>query len=86
MQYITDVHYVVVREDDKLWPLPDRVGRQELEVVMGSEHISFTTSKIGSLLNVQESKDPEGYRAFYYLIQDLKALVFSLIATHFKVY
>lgn len=30
------------REDDKNWPEPDRVGRQELEVVMGNEHISFT--------------------------------------------
>ena len=23
------------------WPAPDRVGRQELEVVIGNEHISF---------------------------------------------
>ena len=28
-------------EDDKLWPVPDRVGRQELEIVLGNEHISF---------------------------------------------
>lgn len=42
-------------------------------------------SKIGSLLDVQESKDPEGLRIFYYLIQDLKCLVFSLITLHFKV-
>ena len=34
-------------EDDALWPQPDRVGRQELEIVIGDEHISFTTSKIG---------------------------------------
>jgi Mago nashi protein len=34
---------------------------------------------------VQESEDPEGLRVFYYLVQDLKALVFSLIALHFKV-
>ena len=27
------------------------------------------TSKIGSLLDVQESKDPEGLRIFYYLVQ-----------------
>ena len=25
----------------------DQVGRQELEIVIGDEHISFTTSKIG---------------------------------------
>ncbi|KAI8621284.1 Mago nashi protein [Chytriomyces sp. MP71] len=75
----------VMKEDDKEWPLPDRVGRQELEIVMGNEHISFTTSKIGSLIDVNDSKDPEGLKVFYYLIQDLKCLVFSLISLHFKV-
>lgn len=43
------------------------------------------TAKIGSLVDVQESSDPDGLRVFYYLIQDLKALVFSLISLHFKV-
>ncbi|KAJ3293243.1 Protein mago nashi 2 [Borealophlyctis nickersoniae] len=75
----------IMKEDDKLWPSPDRVGRQELEIVLGNEHISFATSKIGSLIDVQESKDPEALRVFYYLIQDLKCLVFSLIALHFKI-
>ncbi|KAJ3332658.1 hypothetical protein HDU76_013472 [Blyttiomyces sp. JEL0837] len=74
----------VMKEDDNLWPLPDRVGRQELEIVLGNEHISFTTAKIGSLIDVQDSKDPEGLRVFYYLVQDLKCLVFSLISLHFK--
>lgn len=36
-------------------------------------------------MDVQESADPEGLRVFYYLVQDLKALVFSLISLHFKV-
>ncbi|KAF7121145.1 hypothetical protein RHSIM_Rhsim13G0168700 [Rhododendron simsii] len=67
------------------WPEPDRVGRQELEIVMGNEHISFTTSKIGSLVDVQSSKDPEGLRIFYYLVQVLKCFVFSLISLHFKI-
>lgn len=58
-----------MKEDDSSWPEPDRVGRQELEIVMGNEHISFTTSKIGSLMDVQTSKDPEGLRIFYYLVQ-----------------
>ncbi|KAJ3417214.1 Protein mago nashi 2 [Chytridiales sp. JEL 0842] len=75
----------VMKEDDNLWPEPDRVGRQELEIVIGNEHISFTTSKIGSLVDVQNSKDPEGLRVFYYLVQDLKCLVFSLISLHFKI-
>lgn len=43
------------------------------------------TAKIGSLVDVTESEDPEGLRVFYYLVQDLKALVFSLISLHFKV-
>lgn len=35
-------------------------------------------------MDVTESQDPEGLRVFYYLVQDLKALVFSLISLHFK--
>lgn len=34
----------ITREDDRNWPEPDREGRQELEVKMGSEHIHFTVS------------------------------------------
>lgn len=47
-----------MKEDDANWPEPDRVGRQELEIVMGGEHVSFTAAKVGSLLDVQSSKDP----------------------------
>lgn len=69
----SDLVYVffvqILKEDDNQWPEPDRVGRQELEIVMGNEHISFTTSKIGSLVDVQSSNDPEGLRIFYYLVQ-----------------
>ncbi len=36
-------------------------------------------------MDVSESEDPEGLRVFYYLAQDLRALVFSLISLHFKV-
>ena len=75
----------LLKEDDQLWPPPDRIGRQELEIVMGDEHISFTTSKIGSLIDVNNCKDPEGLKCFYYLVQDLKCLVFSLIGLHFKI-
>lgn len=75
----------IMHEDDGLWPPPDRVGRQELEIVIDDEHISFTTSKTGSLLDVNTSKDPEGLRTFYYLVQDLKCFVFSLISLHFKI-
>jgi protein mago nashi len=47
--------------------------------------LRYQTAKIGSLQDVQDSADPEGLRVFYYLVQDLKALVFSLISLHFKV-
>lgn len=92
------------REDDTKWPQKNKDGRQELEIRLGGEHISFEvglilrpilmsmltscctqTAKIGSLVDVNESEDPEGLRVFYYLVQDLKALVFSLISLHFKV-
>ncbi|KAK9842486.1 hypothetical protein WJX81_002267 [Elliptochloris bilobata] len=75
----------IMKEDDSNWPQPDRVGRQELEIILGDQHISFTTTKLGSLMQVQQSKDPEGLRAFYYLVQDVKCLVFSLISAHFKI-
>uniref|UniRef100_A0A7S3DCE1 Mago nashi n=1 Tax=Palpitomonas bilix TaxID=652834 RepID=A0A7S3DCE1_9EUKA len=75
----------VMKEDDSNWPEPDQVGSQELEIVLGDEHISFKTSKIGSLVDVQSSKDADGLRIFYYLVQDLKCLVFSLISLHFKI-
>ena len=75
----------ILKEDDKEWPQPDKVGRQELEVVLGNEHISFTTSKFGSFSEVRSSKAPEGLTVFYYLLQDLKCLVLSIISLHFRV-
>jgi len=75
----------VLKEDDGQWPAPDRVGRQELEIVCGTEHISFVTSKIGSLVDVEDSKDAEGLKIFYFLVQDLRCFVFSLIGLHFKI-
>jgi protein mago nashi len=85
------------------WPQKNKDGKQELEIRIGNDHISFEvrrhtkprlscvranrwqTAKIGSINDVTESADPEGLRVFYYLVQDLKALVFSLIALHFKI-
>jgi protein mago nashi len=75
----------ILKEDDKAWPEPDRIGKQELEIVCGGEHIFFETSKIGSLIDVDSSGDPEGLKVFYYLVQDLKCFVFSLIRMHFKI-
>ncbi|CAF3547519.1 unnamed protein product [Rotaria socialis] len=75
----------IMKEDDAVWPPQDRTGRQELEIVLGDEHISFTTAKIGSLIDINNSRDPDGLRCFYYLVQDLKCIVFSLIGLHFKI-
>ena len=75
----------ILKEDDKEWPRKNVVGRQELEIRLGNEHISFETAKLGALADVQDSRDPEGLRVFYYLVQDLKCLVFSLISLHFKI-
>ncbi|KAE8676796.1 Protein mago nashi-like protein [Hibiscus syriacus] len=54
----------IMREDDNNWPEPDRVGRQELEIVMGNEHISFTTSKIGPLLMFRAVRIRKGFAYF----------------------
>jgi protein mago nashi len=32
----------ILKEDDKLWPMPDRDGRQELEIIYQGEHIRFS--------------------------------------------
>jgi len=75
----------ILKEDDSKWPPPNAVGRQELEVVCGDQHISFVTAKIGSLVEVEDSKDPDGLKLFYFLVQDLRCFVFSLIGLHFKI-
>uniref|UniRef100_A0A2K6D215 Protein mago nashi homolog n=1 Tax=Macaca nemestrina TaxID=9545 RepID=A0A2K6D215_MACNE len=74
----------ITKEDDALWPPPDRAGQHEREPPC-LVHISFATSKIGSLIDINQSKDPEGLRVFYHLVQDLKCLVFSLTGLHFKI-
>lgn len=75
----------IIKEQDDNWPASDRVGRQELEIILNGKHHQFVTSKIGALADVTTSEDPEGLRVFYYLVQDLKCLVFSLISLHFRI-
>ncbi|ODQ57272.1 hypothetical protein WICANDRAFT_35832, partial [Wickerhamomyces anomalus NRRL Y-366-8] len=75
----------ILKEDDAKWPPKNRDGKQELEIKAGRYHISFETTKLGSLTDVRNSEDPEGLRVFYYFVQDIKALIFSLISLHFKV-
>lgn len=75
----------IMQQNDRAWPLPDRVGRQELEIINGEEHISFTTCKLGSISAVEHSDDPVGLGSFYYLINDIKSFLLDLIAMHYKI-
>merc|ERR1711966_295795 len=74
----------ITQVDDQNWEEP-KARQQELEIRIGNQHISFNCPEIGSLQTIQKSKDPEGLKTFYYLTQDLKCLVLSLITMHFKV-
>ena len=74
----------ILNYDDKNWPEPDKGGKQEMEIVCDNMHISFQTSKFGSLSEVKNSKDPNGLSVFYYLLQDIKCLVLSIISMHFR--
>lgn len=75
----------VLDGDDSKWPAPDRNGRQELEVHIGSTHISVATTKITLMEEIERSEDPEGMTAFYLCVRDIKALVLALIGLHFKI-
>ena len=48
----------VTKEDDKNWPPPDRVRKQELEIKLDNEHISFNVS-------VDESVSLSFYAIFF---------------------
>lgn len=65
--------------------MPDASGKQELEVFLDGEHVSFATHQLGSLQDVERSSDPVGLGKFYYLMQDLKCFVLSLTSLHFKI-
>jgi len=67
------------------WEKPDESGKQVLEIDLDGKYIKFITNKIYSYSQVQNSNDPNGLGCFYYLIQDLKCLVFSLISLNFRV-
>ena len=75
----------IFKEDDTDWPEPDKNGKQELEIRVGDDKIQFSTSKFGSFLDIEKSKDPDGLRVFYYLLQDIKCFVFSLLNLRFRI-
>jgi protein mago nashi len=72
--------------DDEKWEDPPSGERQqELEIKISNEHIAFTCAEIRSLADIKDSKDPKGLTVLYYLTQDLKCFVMSLINLHFKI-
>lgn len=73
--------------DDSNWDEPPPVSktRQELEIKIGNEHIAYMCGEMLTLVDIQNSCDPDGFKIFYYLTQDLKCLVMSLINLHFKI-
>jgi protein mago nashi len=86
----------ILNEIDTRWPDKDSTGGQELEIRIGNEHISFTCSNIGSVAEIDrfykkenievttDKPDPLGLKSFFYLGQDLRVLIQSLIKTHFS--
>uniref|UniRef100_A0A8D0M960 Uncharacterized protein n=1 Tax=Sus scrofa TaxID=9823 RepID=A0A8D0M960_PIG len=62
----------------------DVMSRKELEIIIAEEYTSLTT-KIGSLIDVNQFKDPEGLQVFDYLLQELKCLIFSLTGLYLKI-
>lgn len=38
---LADIAYYDIREDDSNWPKKNIVGKQELEIRIGSDHIAF---------------------------------------------
>ena len=71
--------------DDEKWGEPPATRRWELEIKIGNEHICFNCAEITSLNDIQDSPDPTGLTVLYYLVQDLKCFIMSLINLHFKV-
>jgi len=78
---------ILTQVDDRKWKEPDAEGtsgREEFECKIGKHHIALTACKIGSSSDIQKSSDPDGMKIFYYLTQDLKELLLTLISCHFK--
>ena len=53
--YLIDIdlfYFAHLSEEDSNWPKPNKVGRQELEIIIGDKHKPFSTSKFGSFAEV----------------------------------
>lgn len=75
----------ILEELDMEWPAAKARGRNvELEVICGEQHISFQTQQWLSLSDIHASRDPEGLRVLYYLVEDIKAFIASICRLHFS--
>lgn len=70
--------------NDEQWPGPDRNGRQELEVKIGTTHLSILTNKLATFSDV-ESENNADLECFYAFVKDLRTLVLDLVSFHFKI-
>ena len=73
---------------DEAWPPPSGVGTAALEVVLdggAGGRVKLRTATIGSLLDVVASTDADGLRVFYYVVQDVRCLIFALLGMHYKI-
>lgn len=75
----------ILLETDEEWPKPLRESKQELEIRSGKDKKILKTSGRLSLANISIEKNFSGLKTFYYLVQDLKVFVFSLMSLNFKV-
>ena len=87
-QHIVDQSNITQYEDTQ-WTQPDSIGRQELEVRSSGQHVSFVCGKIQSMAELDgkgvSGEALEGMKCLYFLSQDLRCLVMSLITLHFKI-
>ncbi|KAJ1722037.1 hypothetical protein LPJ53_003505 [Coemansia erecta] len=75
----------IMHESDEKWPKESEDGRQQLEIRLDGKSIDFQASRVTSLVDIQGTDDPEGLRVLYYLVQDFKCLILSVISLHFKI-
>jgi hypothetical protein len=54
---ITPALLTLPREDDSKWPQKNKDGRQELEIRLGSEHISFEVRVTSMSLQADSASD-----------------------------
>ena len=51
------------REDDTNWPKKNIVGKQELEIRIGSDHIAFEVRSVVALPPIPSNRSPPGTSA-----------------------